>query len=126
MSTLIDFSLVFLGGGTGAMFRYLISRLAFRIAGSEFPWGTVAVNLVGCFLIGMAVGALERGILPVKARPLLVAGFLGGFTTFSTYAFGSFELLRRAAWSEAFLEIFLNNVLGIALAAFGWALIARR
>lgn len=123
---MIDLALVFAGGGLGAASRWLASRLALRLIGSEFPWGTLAVNLAGCFLIGLSVGALERGLLPPRLRPALVSGFLGGFTTFSTYAFGTFELMRHGAWGKALLQAAASNLLGVLLAALGWALALRR
>jgi len=122
----IDAALVFAGGGLGAVFRWLLSKAAFKLYGSEFPWGTLAVNLAGCLLIGLAVGAIERGLLPPRARPALVAGFLGGFTTFSTYAFGSFELMRRGDWGIALIQALASNCAGIALAAIGWAIVIKR
>ncbi len=121
-----DFLLVFLGGGTGACARFSVSRLSARLLGNGFPWGTLAVNLIGCFLIGASAGLLERDLLHARMRPLFVVGFLGGLTTFSSYAFDTFELFRKAEWGRAFANIALDNILGLVLAAAGYVLVARR
>jgi CrcB protein len=123
---LSDFLLVFLGGGTGACARFGVTRLSARLFGNAFPWGTLAVNLAGCLLIGMSAGLLERDILPMRARPLFIVGFLGGLTTFSSYAFDTFELFRRAEWGRALANIALDNILGLVLAATGYIIVARR
>jgi CrcB protein len=78
------------------------------------------VNLVGCLLVGFFVGALDFGLLPARARPLLVAGFLGGLTTFSTYAYGIFEFARRGDYGRALFQFGLENVLGIGLVVVGF------
>ena len=121
-----DLLLVALGGAAGSVLRFLVGKLAIRLFGAEFPRGTLIVNLAGSLLIGLAVGFLDRGLIPPRARPLLVAGFLGGLTTFSTYAMGSFEFLRRGQWLRGMTEILGFNVLGLALAGLGWALATRR
>ncbi|MEI6875533.1 MAG: fluoride efflux transporter CrcB [Spirochaetota bacterium] len=115
-----DLVLVFVGGGTGAVCRWSISRIALGLVGSEFPWGTLTVNLLGCLMVGFVVGALDFGLLPVRARPLLVAGFLGGLTTFSTYAYGLFEFARRGQVARALFQFGLENVLGIGLVFVGF------
>jgi CrcB protein len=117
---LLDLLLVFVGGGTGAVCRWSISRVALRLVGSEFPWGTLTVNLIGCLMVGFVVGALDFGLLPARSRPLLVAGFLGGLTTFSTYAYGIFEFARRGHFGRALFQFGLENVLGIGLVLVGF------
>lgn len=123
---LTDLVLVFFGGGVGACARFGLSRLSSRLVGSAFPWGTLGVNLLGCLLIGMSVGLLERNALPLRTRPLFIIGFLGGLTTFSSYAFETFELFRRAQWGRALANIALDNILGLVLAAAGYIIMARR
>ncbi len=121
-----EFAYVFAGGGLGAVLRFAASRLGARLLGPGFPWATLAVNLIGCFLIGAAAGLLERQLLPPRTRPLFIVGFLGGLTTFSSYAFDTFEFMRRAQWGKAFANIALDNVLGLVLAALGYIIAARR
>ncbi len=116
-----DLALVFLGGGCGAACRWLVSKAANRLLGSAFPWGTLAVNLAGCFLIGLALGLAERGLGGRRLKPLAVAGFLGGLTTFSSFAYETIDLARRGAWPRALANLALDNLGGLALAALGLA-----
>lgn len=121
-SAALDLGLVFLGGGLGAVFRWALARFSLLATGTEFPWATLGVNLFGCLAVGFLVGALDLGLLPSRLRPLLVAGFVGGMTTFSTYAYGVFELTRRGALVAALAQVLLENILGIVLAALGFFL----
>lgn len=122
----VDLLLVFAGGGLGSISRYGIGRLAARLFGSGFSWGTLAVNLLGCLAIGFLGGLFERQALALRYRPLFVVGFLGGLTTFSSYAFDTFEFMRRAEWGRALANVALNNVAGLVLAALGFMIAARR
>jgi CrcB protein len=93
---------VALGGAIGSMARYLISSAVLRATGTLFPAGTFAVNVVGCFAFGLIAGAAEQRVqLAPELRMFLLVGVLGGFTTFSSYAFESFGLIRdgQAAWA---------------------------
>jgi len=87
--------LVGIGGALGSIARYAFSTFVQRMTPTLFPVGTFAVNLVGCVTFGILVGlAQERFLLRPETRAFLLIGVLGGFTTFSTFAFESFELLR--------------------------------
>ena len=99
-----------LGGAFGALARYALQGLVNARVASAFPWGTLAVNLSGCFLLGVLFTALTyRFAGPTWIRPTLTVGFLGAYTTFSTWALESFNLLEaRAYWLAA------ANVLGSA------------
>lgn len=89
--------LVGVGGFAGSIARFLVSTWASRWSEGPFPWGTFGVNLAGCLLIGLLAGALEgRDLLAMEARLLLMAGLLGGFTTFSAFGLETFNLLRAA------------------------------
>jgi len=116
-----DLALVFLGGGLGAACRWLVVRASARLLGPSFPWGTLAVNLAGCFLIGLSLGLAERGIGGRRLKPLAVAGFLGGLTTFSSYAYETVDLLRRGACGRALANVALDNFGGLAFATLGLA-----
>lgn len=83
--------LVFIGGGSGSMLRYLLGRY---IGSSAFPLGTFAVNVVGCFLIGLLGAWIVRHSLSPDLRLLLVVGLCGGFTTFSTFSNEALGLMR--------------------------------
>ena len=107
--------IVFLGSGIGGVMRYFVQNW---IAGSSpvvFPFGTFTVNIVGCFLIGLFYALGEKGnILSPEWRIALTTGFCGGFTTFSTFAYESNNLLRAGDYVYFGLYIFLSVLLGIA------------
>ncbi|HUF56819.1 MAG TPA: fluoride efflux transporter CrcB [Thermohalobaculum sp.] len=87
--------MVGLGGGAGACLRYLTGVLAIRLFGHGFPWGTVIVNVVGSFLMGLlAVWLMERGGF-ARFAPLLLTGVLGGYTTFSAFSLDAVYLIER-------------------------------
>jgi CrcB protein len=113
--------LIGLGGCLGAVARYLLSGLAHRIAGdSTFPSGTLFVNVIGCLLIGMAMGLIEdRGLLGPSLRFLFVVGFLGAFTTFSSFGYETVELFKDSQVVSAGLNIILNVTVGIGAVILG-------
>lgn len=120
---MLNAMLVFLGGGVGSVLRYAASQLAARAAGTGFPWGTLAVNLAGCLLIGLVAGLSERSAsIGPAGRVLLIAGFLGGFTTFSAFGYETVIAARSGDWPMFFVNIAANNVLGLALVFAGLAL----
>lgn len=107
--------LIAVGGALGSTARYLFSTFVHRLTPTLFPVGTFAVNLAGCAAFGVIVGlAQERSLLRPEARAFLLIGVLGGFTTFSTFAFESFELLRDGQFLWAALNIVGQVVAGIA------------
>ena len=91
--------LLALAGACGTLARYGLGGLVQRLSGQGFPLGTLAVNLLGCFLFG-AVWAVagERGVGSPEARVIVLAGFMGAFTTFSTFAFETGQLIRDSQW----------------------------
>lgn len=98
---------VALGGACGALARYGAGRLVARMVDHPFPWGTWAVNLIGCFLIGMTVPLFAQLGEAERARFFLVVGFLGSFTTFSTYSLDTVAL-----WGEGTGVLGLVNAIG--------------
>jgi len=87
--------LVAVGGGVGSMARYLSQKWVSENHAHPFPWGTFLVNLAGCFLIGIVYAAAEKTtFISPQIRLLLITGFCGGFTTFSTFAFENMNLIR--------------------------------
>lgn len=112
--------LVGAGGFLGSVSRYLASRMIQESAGSAFPYGTFIVNITGCLLIGLIYGISERcEILSSGWKMFLVAGFCGGFTTFSTFANENLALLRDGEIFFFLLYSGLSVVLGVTAAYIG-------
>ncbi len=103
------------GGFLGAISRYAASGLVYRLVKSPwFPYGTLAVNILGCVLIGFISGLAEsRQILTSDTRTFLLIGFIGSFTTFSTFSFETFNLARDGQFISAFLNLGLHLFLGL-------------
>ncbi len=107
--------LVFMGGGVGAVFRYLLAGWTYRVIGSDFPYGTLAVNILGCFVIGLFLTVAEgRFLVSPSVRVFVAVGIIGGFTTFSTLNFETLELLRDGAFALALLNIGASIVVGLS------------
>ena len=113
------------GGAIGSLLRHLIFLLVQRPGGSGFPYGTLAANLLGCLAIGFLWYLLIESRLTQEWRLFLFTGILGGFTTFSTLARETTDLLRIGAWKTALAYVGISNLLGIAL-VFAGMLLARR
>ncbi|TPG48917.1 fluoride efflux transporter CrcB [Roseomonas nepalensis] len=110
------------GGAVGSVLRHLVGVMALRHAGADFPWGTLAVNVVGSLAIGAIGGAVADGAaLAPELRLFLVTGVLGGFTTFSAFSLDTGALFQR---SPALAALYLAVTIGGGLGAFalGWLL----
>ena len=107
--------LIAIGGAVGSVARHLLSTLVLRMSGTLFPLGTFIVNLVGCVVFGVIAGAAQhRFELTPEARAFLFIGVLGGFTTFSSYAFESVALLRDGQFFAATVNIVGQVFAGLA------------
>ena len=108
-------------GALGALARYGVSVAAVRWAPATFPWGTLVVNLAGCFALGY-LGSMAFEDPDHEARMRLIAGtgFLGAFTTFSTFGVETFRALEAGEWGVAAANVGINVVGGVALAAAGF------
>ncbi len=116
--------LIALAGGLGTLARYGLAGLVQRWAGAGFPWGTVAVNAIGCFLFGIiwALGSGRLALSP-EVRVIVLVGFMGAFTTFSTYVSETGQMLANSQWLLAGGNIMLQNVVGLALFFAGLAMV---
>ncbi len=117
--------LVMLGGAFGSAARYLTGKFALAWLGPNYPWGTLAVNLIGGLLMGALTGILARHA-PGNTQwwPLLGVGVLGGFTTFSSFSLDLIHMLERGEWGMG-LGYILASVVGAALALFAGLSFAR-
>lgn len=107
---------IILGGGAGAGFRYLISNSDWLRMENGFPLGTLLVNLLGCFLIGaLWHSAQNHSIL----SPLIIIGFLGGFTTFSSFGLESLQLYNQGSYKLLGTYVLASNILGLLLVYLG-------
>ncbi|MBK1835415.1 fluoride efflux transporter CrcB [Roseibacillus ishigakijimensis] len=113
--------LVFLGGGLGAVARYGLNSVLTQWLGGRFPLGILACNVLGCFLIGLAAGFAQK-TAPGWLGPFVIVGFLGGFTTFSTFSSDNLALLREGSPGLACLNIMASLALGLLAVAWGWRL----
>jgi CrcB protein len=112
--------LVMLGGAIGSGARYLTGRATLGWFGPGYPWGTLAVNLIGGFLMGVLVGNLARfGQGGEQWRLLLGVGILGGFTTFSAFSLDVMNMLERGDWMPALGYILVSVIGSVAALAIG-------
>jgi len=107
------------GGAVGAVMRYLVSGWAYAILGDGFPWGTLVVNLTGAFLIGFLWQLFEYFPISPQMRNLIFIGGLGAFTTFSTFAFETLNLIRAGDTRLGLANILVLDVVGILLGLLG-------
>lgn len=114
---------VALGGASGAVLRYLTGLAAMRLIGPGFPWGTLIVNILGSFAMGVLVVVLAH-LSGQRFAPLLLTGFLGGFTTFSAFSLDAVTLYERGDVGLAMLYVLASVLFSIA-ALFAGLLIAR-
>jgi fluoride exporter len=126
-AAIINAALVGSGGFVGAICRYGLSGLVQRrLPLAAFPYGTLVVNLCGCLLIGAAAGLVEsRQMFGPEFRLFVLIGLLGGFTTYSTFGYESFALLRDADYLRAVLNVTVHVVFGLTLVGAGYALASR-
>lgn len=117
-----EIALVATGGAIGATMRYLVGGFVSTRTGAGFPWGTLAVNIVGAFLLGLLMAlSADRAVVSAGWRVFLGVGVLGGFTTFSTLSYESVRLLEQGATASAAVNMFGSGALGILAALLGMA-----
>ena len=122
-----SFLLVGLGGFLGATSRWLLAQSVDRwLLQSRFPFGIFVVNILGCLVIGYVMGlAHSKDAVPDHYRLLFTVGFLGSFTTYSTFSWNSFELFRTGHIGYALANIFITLIAGLLTVWIGYAIAAR-
>src|SRR5438046_2134453 len=110
-----------LGGAAGSILRYVLGGAAQRAMHAGFPYGTLFVNVAGCFLIGVLIKLFLNVEPPVSLRALLIVGFCGGFTTFSTFTSETIGLAESGAYLRAGVYVMLSLVLCLAATGAGLA-----
>lgn len=113
---------ILIGGALGALSLYGIGQLLPASNGNTFPVGTFCVNLIGCILIGGAMGAVLNNPAMRQYWPLLVIGFLGGFTTFSSFGLETLQLIQNKQWQLAVYYVLGTNIAGLLLVYLGYKL----
>jgi fluoride exporter len=112
--------LITFGGAIGTLVRYLVSLLAARWLGAEFPYGTLIVNLSGAFIIGLVQHLGAEGLMiPDNTRLFLTTGMMGGLTTYSTFSYETVRLMETGAWNQAWINIFVTTVICLSLCFIG-------
>lgn len=109
-----------IGGATGAVLRYSVSLATARYMGEAMPWGTLMVNVIGAFCIGVLSGLFEGTDMSHNMKLLLFVGLLGAFTTFSAYSLESFNLFREGQVKMALSNILINNAACITMVFTGF------
>jgi fluoride exporter len=116
------FLLICLGGAIGTGLRYLTSGLAARWLGADFPYGTLIVNVVGSFLIGLIqqIGIASL-LIPDATRLFLTVGIMGGLTTYSSFSYETVRLAQMGAWGEAWVNVLVTTALCLGVCFLGIA-----
>ena len=105
------------GGALGALMRYLVGGL---VDNSSWPIPTLTVNMIGCLVIGMLLPITSRTVISPELHSLIFIGFLGAFTTFSTFALETTNLIKTNQWAPAIINILISNVGGILMVMLGF------
>jgi len=117
--------LIALAGACGTLSRYWLSGVVYDLAGKDFPWGTAAANILGCFLFGLVWELAEgRYFFRAEARTIFLTGFMGAFTTFSTFVFESAGYLEDGRYLTCLANVAFQTVTGFA-ALFGGLILGR-
>ncbi|MDR0559218.1 MAG: fluoride efflux transporter CrcB [Prevotellaceae bacterium] len=115
----MNYTLIIIGGGIGALLRYLSSQFINNFISNRFSLGTLFVNCIGAFLIGFLINTFDLFSINIKWKLLTVTGFLGGYTTFSTYSLETVQYFINGNIKQAVINILLNNVLCILFVFLG-------
>lgn len=114
------YAMIAAGGALGAMARYALGGLVQEWAGARFPYGTFVVNISGCLVMGVVMTVLtERGVVHPNWRFLVPVGFIGAYTTFSTFEYETLRAIEQGAWLIGLGNVLASVVLGFASVALG-------
>ena len=123
MRSLSDVLIISIGAVFGANLRWLISRWAAKFVGPVFPFGTLFINVIGSFIVGFfMIWSTQRVLLDPRWRLLIVVGFCGAFTTFSSFAFETVAYFTQGQWILLLVNFVANNLLCLGAALAGMAL----
>ncbi len=121
----MQFLVVFIGAGLGAICRFACST-AWPWQGQGFPWATSIVNIVGCIIIGIVLGFVNKhDTLSDSSKLFLTTGFCGGLTTFSTFGIEAFTLLKNGQYAMCIAYVLINVIVGIGLCGIAWRAVER-
>jgi CrcB protein len=116
---IMNYIFVIIGGGIGALLRYLSTQFVNKLFTISFPIGTLFVNSIGALFIGFLYKTFETNVVPIELRLLLIVGFLGGYTTFSTYSLETVQYLINGNYKQALLNIIISNIVCIIFVIIG-------
>jgi fluoride exporter len=111
---MMNILIIGIGGFIGAILRYIISGFFYDLYGDKFPYGTLAVNIIGCFALGFFITMAEgKFIISPQMRSFAAIGLLGAFTTFSTFSFETLALIQNQLYTSALLNILISILVSI-------------
>ncbi|MDX3775132.1 fluoride efflux transporter CrcB [Chromatiaceae bacterium AAb-1] len=120
---MLTYLVIAVGGAVGSCLRYALTELMTNLLGKAFPFGTLLVNILGSFVLGLLYAMISSGaVAAFPWRPLIAVGLLGAFTTFSTFSLDTLLLLQQGEWLKAAANIVLNVLLCLTFAWFGMKL----
>ncbi|WJG11172.1 fluoride efflux transporter CrcB [Aliiglaciecola sp. LCG003] len=123
-SSVAIYGFIAMGGAAGACLRFFLSQLMLQWFGKGFPFGTLLVNVVGSFCLGLVYSLIEQGQIEIVLwRTTVGIGFLGALTTFSTFSVDTLLLLQQGLWLKGLLNIFLNLICCLMAAWLGMQLV---
>ena len=118
-----NFVLVALFGAIGSLLRFILIQVTPKITYINFPIGTLIVNLIGSFLIGVVASLFEKQLLSNELRSFIVFGFLGGFTTFSAFTYEVFNFLKIGNYFNLFIYLFFSIIVSLVLFYIGYKIV---
>jgi CrcB protein len=115
----MNYILIFLGGGFGAILRYFTTQTINSVFNNRFTFGTILVNCIGSLLIGFLINIFDLFSIDTKWKLLLITGFLGGYTTFSAYSYETINYFINGNIKYAIINIFIHNILCLLFVLLG-------